>query len=115
MKIVLLWIVAGIAALVIVTGLVFWVGWLQLPWQNLQTRAIHNSNQYVITMQDKLSEKYQAWLDLDTKAMATDDPAITEGYKAQKAVLVRQMATIARTIDAQYVPPEVSALIAGQQ
>lgn len=115
MKTVLMWIVSIIVVIAICTSIVFWAGWLRLPWENLKTEAIHHSNQYVITMQDKLSEKYQAWLELDVKVMSTQDPDLIEGYEAQKSVLVKQMATIARTIDTQYVPVEIAALIAKQQ
>lgn len=111
----LLYVFTGVGLLLLITALVFWIGWLQLPWQNLNTQATRNSNQYVTSKVTELMDKQTQWESLDAEITKTSDADTITGLKSQQNALLRSMKQEIQLIDQKYVPVEVTAFVAAHE
>ena len=112
MKNALLIVLAVVGVVALVVAVTFGVGWLQLPWQNINTQVVRNSNQFVTSIVTELQDKQLQWESIDVEITKTKDADTLAGLKSQQNALVRAMKEKAQLIDAKFIPTEVSAFIA---
>lgn len=110
-----LYALAGVGVIMLITALVLWVGWLQLPWQNLNTQATRNSNQFVTTTVTELMDKQTQWEALDVEITKTSNADTLAGLKSQQNALIRSMKQEIQLIDQKYIPTEVAVFVAAHE
>lgn len=110
-------IFGGLVGLVLILALPFAMGGYGLVFQrvfgvanaNVNTDITRQSNQYITTQQQALSQKLEDWKRVDAQAATVADPA---PLRAQQAAIVSSMRTVTVTLAPDRVPADVRAFLA---
>ena len=104
------WIIFFVVISIVLTGVYLGIE----KWrQNRLTEIMRQTNQYVTTQQTMMLTWADEYQENNVRAAETDNAELKTSLHSQNIALCEQMRQASVRIDAQYVPPSVSAILTG--